>query len=204
MRSPFATAADEPDPRQRRPTERRGRARGAAAAAVSCRGALRRHSSGAFVLRHGPGPRPAKGKDGVPASLVERCLAQDWLERRGGEILLSEAGRAWLRRAASTGDSFREQHQLRTIEDEQIDGTRRAVLVNEAESPLGWLKSRKDRNGRPLIADHQYQAGERLRADYWFAQLSPRVTANWSALAPTDRSRRSAPPATPPRSAMTS
>ena len=125
--------------------------------------------------------------------MVERCLAQDWLERRGGEILLSEAGRAWLRRAASTGDAFREQHQLRTTEDKQIDGTRRAVLVNEAESPLGWLKSRKDRNGRPLIADDQYQAGERLRADYWFAQLSPRVTANWSALAPTDRSRRSAP-----------
>jgi hypothetical protein len=156
-------------------------------------GALRRHSSGAFVLCNGPGPRPAKGKGEVPASLVERCVAQDWLERRGGEILLSEAGRAWLRRAASTGDAFREQHQLRTTEDKQIDGTRRAVLVNEAESPLGWLKSRKDRNGRPLIADDQYQAGERLRADYWFAQLSPRVTANGSALAPTDRSRRSAP-----------
>ncbi len=65
--------------------------------------------------------------------------------------------------------------------------------MNEAESPLGWLKSRKDRNGRPLITDHQYQAGERLRADYWFAHLSPRVTSNWSALAPSERSRRAAP-----------
>jgi hypothetical protein len=67
------------------------------------------------------------------------------------------------------------------------------VVVNDAESPLGWLKSRKDRSGRPLITDHQYQAGERLRADYWFAHLSPRVTSNWSAQAPSQRSRRAAP-----------
>jgi uncharacterized protein DUF6456 len=32
-----------------------------------------------------------------------------------------------------------------------------------------------------------------LWADYWFAHLSPRVTANWSALAPSDRSRRGSP-----------
>ena len=83
---------------------------------------------------------------------------------------------------------FAQQHQLRTAQPSRmIDGTRRPVLVNEAESPLGWLKSRKDRNGRPLISDQQYEAGERLRADYWFAHLSPRVTANWSALAPSDR-----------------
>ena len=66
------------------------------------------------------------------------------------------------------------------------------VLVNEGESPIGWLKSRKDRNGRPLISEEQYAAGERLRADYWFAHLSPRVTSNWEAPAPS-HARRTAP-----------
>jgi hypothetical protein len=47
----------------------------------------------------------------------------------------------------------------------------------------------------PLLSPQQYEAGERLRADYWFAQMSPRVTANWSALAPSERSRRGAPSA---------
>ena len=94
---------------------------------------------------------------------------------------------------ASDGDSFRQQHQLRTIAEREVDGVRRPVLVNDAESPLGWLKSRKDRNGRPLITPDQYEAGERLRADYWFAHMSPRVTSNWSALAPSERSRRAAP-----------
>jgi hypothetical protein len=77
--------------------------------------------------------------------------------------------------------------------EREVEGACRPVVINEAESPLGWLKSRKDRNGRPLIDDHQYEAGERLRADYWFAHLSPRVTSNWSALAPSERSRRGAP-----------
>lgn len=141
-----------------------------------------------------PAAAPASPQDAsVPASLVSLCLAQDWLERNGRHLVLSDAGRAWLRRSEAAGDEFRQQHQLRSAELKEIEGVRRPVVVNEAESPLGWLKSRKDRNGLPLIADHQYQAGERLRADYWFARLSPRVTANWSALAPSDRSRRAAP-----------
>jgi hypothetical protein len=91
------------------------------------------------------------------------------------------------------GDTFRQPHQLSAIAEREVDGVRRPVLVNDAESPLGWLKSRKGRNGRPLITDDQYAAGERLRADYWFAHMSPRVTSNWSALAPAERSRRGAP-----------
>ncbi len=90
-------------------------------------------------------------------------------------------------------DGFRQQHQLRAVAEREVEGVRRPVLVNDAESPLGWLKSRKDRNGRPLISDDQYAAGERLRADYWFAHLSPRVTSNWSVLAPAERTRRAAP-----------
>src|SRR6185295_5525545 len=93
----------------------------------------------------------------------------------------------------SDNDFFRSRHQLRVPAERDVAGVRRAVLVNDAESPLGWLKSRKDRNGRPLISDEQFATGERLRADYWFAHMSPRVTSNWSALAPAERSRRGAP-----------
>lgn len=77
-------------------------------------------------------------------------------------------------RGIQADDLFRELHQLRAVCTRELNGAQRPVLVNEAESPLGWLKSRKDRNGRPLITEEQYQAGERLRADYWFAQ-SPRA-----------------------------
>jgi hypothetical protein len=51
----------------------------------------------------------------------------------------------------------------------------RSVTVNLVESPLGWLRS------RDLITEAQYDAGERLRADWERAQLSPRVTMSWDA-----------------------
>ena len=58
---------------------------------------------------------------------------------------------------------------------------RRRVTVNHDESPLAWLRRRKDANGRPMIDASEFAAGERLRADYERAQLMPRVTANWMA-----------------------
>jgi hypothetical protein len=151
---------------------------------------LRRAGARDFVLVEDGMISPAPPGKTVAPELIAACRARDWLERDGDLIRLSHAGRAWLRRCASEGDAFRAQHHLRGPGEREIDGTRRPVLVNEAESPLGWLKSRKGRNGEPLLTEQQYEAGERLRADYWFAEMSPRVTANWSALAPSERSRR--------------
>jgi len=53
------------------------------------------------------------------------------------------------------------------------------VLVDDNESPLAWLARRRGRDGRPLIEPAQFQAGERLRADFTFAQMTPRMTAHW-------------------------
>lgn len=67
------------------------------------------------------------------------------------------------------------------------------ALVNDSESPLAWLRNRKDKHGNPLITAAQFEAGERLRADLWFAQMSPRVTANWSGGVADRGSRRAQP-----------
>ena len=74
---------------------------------------------------------------------------------------------------------------------QQMASARRQPKVNPAESPIAWLRRRKDRHGEPMISQSQFDAGERLRADFWFAQMTPRVTANWSTLAPINRRRRS-------------
>lgn len=50
---------------------------------------------------------------------------------------------------------------------------------NDAESPLTWLRARRGKDGRPLLSDAQYLAGERLRSDYERAMLSRRITTNW-------------------------
>ena len=57
-----------------------------------------------------------------------------------------------------------------------------SVTVNLAESPLGWLHS------RGLVSVRQFDAGERLRADWERAQLAPRITMAWDA-APVSGSR---------------
>jgi hypothetical protein len=62
-----------------------------------------------------------------------------------------------------------------------------------SETALQWLRGRKDKRGRPLIAAAQFEAGEKLAADFHRAQLMPKITANWSAAAPSVRTRRSAP-----------
>jgi uncharacterized protein DUF6456 len=69
----------------------------------------------------------------------------------------------------------------------------RSTPLSARETPLQWLRRRKDKSGRPLLTDTQLQAGEKLAQDYSHAGLQPRVTANWSALAPNARTRRSAP-----------
>lgn len=64
----------------------------------------------------------------------------------------------------------------------------RSVTVNLAESPLGWLLA----HGH--VSQRQFDAGERLRADWERGQLEPRVTMAWDA-APIARGRGGAAPA---------
>lgn len=52
-------------------------------------------------------------------------------------------------------------------------------LFNDAESPLTWLRSRRGKDGRPLLSEAQYLAGERLRMDFERAMLARRTTLNW-------------------------
>lgn len=77
-------------------------------------------------------------------------------------------------------DRFRAQHLALESRAILTKHGRAQVVVDEQESPLAWLARRRGRGGRALIAPHQLQAGERLRADFTLAQLMPRTTSNWA------------------------
>lgn len=90
-------------------------------------------------------------------------------------------------------DAFRARH-LRLAERQIATELGHAtVTVDESESPLAWLARRRGRNGRALIEPHQFQAGERLRADFTCAHLMPRTTSNW--VSPIASGRRGGEPA---------
>ena len=82
--------------------------------------------------------------------------------------------------SAPSIDLFRGQHLALAQRQMTTDFGRASVTVDEAESPLVWLASRRGRDGRALIAPHQLQAGERLRSDFTCANLMPRTSSNWA------------------------
>ncbi|MFG1420140.1 DUF6456 domain-containing protein [Roseixanthobacter liquoris] len=85
-------------------------------------------------------------------------------------------------RGASPRGPSRRGHSPRVaVHRVLVEGREQEVALHLAESPLAWLARRKGKDGRALIDPVQALAGERLRADFTRAQLTPRVTTNWSA-----------------------
>ncbi len=116
----------------------------------------------------------------VRAELVDAFHRKDWLERVGEDKMnLSQAGLMWYRRTTSP-DPYQTQHQDRARQDIEVGrGQKETLDVNRSESPLTWLRARKDVEGSPMLSEEQFDAGERLRRDFERAQLRAHVTANW-------------------------
>jgi hypothetical protein len=84
-------------------------------------------------------------------------------------------------------DGFRASHLHLSMRDIVTAAGRARVTVDDGESPLAWLARRKGRDGQTMISPTQFIAGERLRADFTRAQMTPRVTSSWEA--PSGRRR---------------
>jgi hypothetical protein len=112
---------------------------------------------------------------------------------RDGALRVTKAGRAFLARCRAVAgegglDPFLAQHlALEPAAAGADPKSAGRATIDLAESPLGWLARRRGRDGRPLIAPEQFQAGERLRGEFTRAQMTPRVTANWTASASASR-----------------
>lgn len=128
-----------------------------------------------FVLRTNGRTTPANTGD------VQTLEARGLVEVRGGIRMISVSGAALLRRRRAEVDPFQAQHQARVRETLLDDsGSRDVVIRNRQESPLAWLRSRRGKDGKPMVDACEFEAGERLRADFTRGQMMPRVTASWS------------------------
>jgi hypothetical protein len=117
------------------------------------------------------------GRVKTTAGMVACFRERSWLEPGVDDaLLLSATGRAWLTGEQIGTDPYSAQHQLLRLRPMRDDsGEETTVVVNDGESPLGWL------HARAAIDDLQLEAGERLRRDYTLAQLEPRVCIDLSA-----------------------
>ena len=121
-------------------------------------------------------------------ALVREDLAS-WQQVGSGRrtLQLTSAGEAHWRRISAPEADLAFLHQHRDTEVATVEtaaGTVR-VRVDTEESPLDWLRRRRDRKGTPMIDETAYQAGERLRTDIMLAGLLPGVTARWDAMPKT-------------------
>jgi hypothetical protein len=174
--------------------------------AVDARQALR------FLARKGAYAVPHPAADGfavhldtaspevlaiIPAPIMAQASGRGWLERDPqGNLRLATAGIKALRKvlsqsAGSPHPAKRTRQQGKASKASSPKSPARTLH----EAPLAWLRRRRDKDGQPLISEAQYAAGERLAADYRRAQISRRVTSDWSGVAASRGSRRGAPDA---------
>jgi hypothetical protein len=111
--------------------------------------------------------------------------------RRRRLNLRGKRRKKWAAEQEPIVDRFRAQHLVLMQRQVMTEDGRTNVVVDETESPLSWLASRRGRDGRALIEAHQLEAGERLRADFTRANLMPRITSDWSNPSSVGRRARS-------------
>ena len=99
---------------------------------------------------------------------TERKLLADMV--RAGELRMA-GGKIEL--AAAEERRPAENHRDIGTMTVDTDAGRDIVVVNWSESPLGQLMRRKGRDGETFLTSAEFQAGERLRADYTRGQLMP-------------------------------
>lgn len=130
---------------------------------------------------HAPRPR---GRPRVDAAVEAERLApetvltlvQEGWGRIAPDGRLLPSPRA-LARAGRVEDALRRDKQKRVL----VERDEAMIEVDLSESPLRWLAARRDAGGRLFLAAHEVAAGERLRADFTRAGLSPRMGVAWDA-----------------------
>ena len=115
-----------------------------------------------------------------PQEMVEAAICDGYLVRTSQMLALTRAGRDLLARLDDPCPDPASRHRLVARRTVKTDSGFAEVSVNELESPLSRLFVRKDRHGKAWLSAEEFAAGERIRADFERAGLSPRISASWS------------------------
>lgn len=122
------------------------------------------------------------------ADVVRSAATEGYIvSSEGPGFVLSQSGRAVVRRLRSTSETA----DAATGPSFDSDLVGHISSEQRPDSPLGWLRMRKDKDGKPLISDVEFAAGERLRWDYERALEQPGTTVRWSQSADLAQSRMS-------------
>ena len=168
--------------------------------ALSRRGAsLMRAPDGTALIEQTDRKRDSKA---VRPEEFMRMLDAGWLRECGGSrYAISRKGVSAVRNMLNRETS---EKAVRAVpQSRAADPARTAVRerpaaaqqpgFNPRESPLAWLRQRRDASGRPMISAIEFDAGEKLRADFERSLMRPRTTASWDPTAVASGAARGAP-----------
>jgi hypothetical protein len=134
----------------------------------------------------------------VTAAIVTQVRSRGWVESdQQGRLRLGASGLKTLRKvlsqppAAGSGPRKTSRRSAKAGKAGAVKSPAHAL----PDTPLAWLRRRKDKDGQPLITDAQFTAGERLASDWRRAHISRRITSDWSGITASRSARRGAPDA---------
>lgn len=130
-----------------------------------------------------------RGTIAVDREALSVMAKRGLIAKSRAQIVLTESGIAFWRRNRAGKPDFQGQHRDLKEQVVELDGAPAAATVNRAESPLSVIARRRDRDGQKFLTADEFNAGERLRADYTRGQLMPRLGANWQASVASGRGR---------------
>jgi hypothetical protein len=141
-----------------------------------------------------PSARPGKllleaaGRGGISAdvSVLAMLASHGMVVRTSHSVALSAQGAALARQAAEAPRDGAGRGDVDLVRVDTASGPS-VALANPTESPLAQLVRRKGKDGRPFLTGAEYEAGERLRADYTRGRIMPRLGANWVATVSSGR-----------------
>lgn len=123
-----------------------------------------------------------RGLDGtisVRRHLLEPLIAARYAVVDGACLSITPFGRASLCQKNSETIEQDVSADVQTSSKFQ-DGAGSFKRMSAAESPLAFLYSHKDRAGRRFLTVGEFDAGERLRADFTCGCMMPSVTTRWN------------------------
>ncbi|MDJ0613808.1 MAG: DUF6456 domain-containing protein [Rhizobiaceae bacterium] len=106
--------------------------------------------------------------------LVDTLLSAKLVKKQGRSLVITQDGLEHLKQKTGLDTPA-------SCNDKAA--TNKSKLYNFDESPLARLASRKTKAGNTYLSANEFNAGERLRADFERASLQPRISANLSATA---------------------
>lgn len=158
---------------------------------------LRRGPDGSGTIETALRPRPVPA---IPQPHVESMLASGWLRAAGdaSTFVISRRGASLLRAMLSQPTSPTDLRPAVSVKSKRPPAIQEkprdnGPSYNAQECPLAWLRQRRDKDGKPMIGEGEFLAGEQLRLDFERAQLRPRVTASWDPAAVSGSGPRGAP-----------